>query len=99
VQYGIHIFELRFPHSINESSIKILKIKVFDFKNKKKFIASIGDKLKILEYINESTEIDDNIIPINQDVFLKILNTYADNIIGTNKVDFFKKFLIQEWII
>lgn len=98
IKYGVYFFEFCFPNII-EDEIKIFRIEIFDFINNKIFIASLGDRLKMIDYCYNLIRKNREVIPINKEMFFKLIQMNADLIIGKKSKDLLNKIGAYEWVI
>lgn len=100
LEYGLYIFEFKYPHLVSESLPKIFRIEIFDYKNKKVYIGTLGDRSKLKDYCFNLIEYEKKlIIPINKKNFFELLETYVENLIGKHKSVLFNLIDANEWLI
>jgi hypothetical protein len=99
LRYGLYFFEFKYPHHMSDIYHKVFRIEIFDFKEQKVFFGTLGDRSKFKDYCFNLIEIRSDTIPLNEENFFKLLNTYVDDVIGKNREVLFNLIDANEWLI
>lgn len=100
LEYGLYFFEFTYPNSIHNLPLKVFRIEVFDFKNKKTYVGTLGDRSRLMDYGFNLIQYDKkDIFPISKKIFFQLLETYVEDIIGKHKSVLFTLIDAKEWLI